>query len=96
MVGAVAFALLILIPGVMMILHGGNRLESEKVTLLLLLEVPVAMLSAALIAGETVAPFDLAAGALIIAAAAIEAGRPPPLRRRQMIRAACRCRRGAA
>ena len=73
MVGAAAFALLILIPGVMMILHGGNRLESEKVTLLLLLEVPVAMLSAALIAGETVAPFDLAAGALIIAAAAIEA-----------------------
>lgn len=73
MVGAAAFALLILIPGVMMILHGGNRLESEKVTLLLLLEVPVAMLSAALIAGETMAPFDLAAGALIIAAATIEA-----------------------
>ena len=73
MVGAAAFALLILIPGVMMILHGGNRLQSEKVTLSLLLEVPVTMLSAALIVGEAVAPFDLAAGALIIAAAAIEA-----------------------
>ena len=76
MVGATAFALLILIPSVMMTLHGGNQFESEKVTLLLLLEVPVAMLLAALIACEAVAPFDLAAGALVIAAAAIEAWPP--------------------
>ena len=64
---------LVLVPGTMMMLHGGNKLDPGRVTLLLLLEVPVAIVSAAILAGEAVGPRELAAGAMILTAAFLEA-----------------------
>lgn len=64
---------LVLVPGTMMMLHGGNHLDPGRVTLLLLLEVPVAGLSAAALAGEIIGPRELAAGAMILTAAVLEA-----------------------
>lgn len=66
---------LVVVPGTMMMLHGGNKLDPGRVTLLLLLEVPVAVVSAAILAGEAVGPRALAAGAMILTAAFLEARR---------------------
>ncbi len=63
----------ILVPGTIMMLHGGNNLDPGQVALLLLLEVPVAIVSAAILAGEAVGPRELAAGAMILTAAFLEA-----------------------
>ena len=70
---ALAVGAFILVPGTVMMLHGGNRLDPGRVTLLLLLEVPVAIVSAAILAGEAVGPRELVAGAMILAAAFLEA-----------------------
>lgn len=64
---------LVLVPGTVMMLHGGNTLDPGRVTLLLLLEVPVAIVSAAILAGETLGSRELAAGAMILIAAFLEA-----------------------
>ena len=64
---------LVLVPGTMMMLHGGNTLDPGRVTLLLLLEVPVAIVSAAILAGEAVGPRELTAAAMILIAAFLEA-----------------------
>jgi drug/metabolite transporter (DMT)-like permease len=64
---------LMLVPGTMMMLHGANNLDPGRVTLLLLLEIPVAIVSAALLAGESLGQRELAAGAMILTAAALEA-----------------------
>ena len=73
-VWAALAALLWLLPVTWLLLWGARFLEPGRVSLLLLLEVVVAALSAALLAGE---PFGLreAAGCiLILAAGAVEAG----------------------
>jgi drug/metabolite transporter (DMT)-like permease len=71
--GALLVGALVLVPGTMMMLHGGNHLDPGRVTLLLLLEVPVAIVSAALLAGEVIGPRELTAGAMILVAAVLEA-----------------------
>ncbi len=73
---ALLVGVFVLVPGTVMMLHGGNTLDPGRVTLLLLLEVPVAIASAAIVAGETVGLRELAAGAMILTAAFLET-RPP-------------------
>lgn len=68
---------LFLVPGTLMMLHGGNTLDPGRVTLLLLIEVPVAVVSAALIAGETISSKEAVAAVMILIAAVIET-RPRP------------------
>jgi len=64
---------LVMVPGTIMMLHGGNNLDPGRVTLLLLLEVPVAIVSAAILADEAIGPRELAAGTMILVAAFLEA-----------------------
>ncbi|MBJ3763228.1 DMT family transporter [Maribius pontilimi] len=49
-----------------------GRLDPARVGILLMAEVLVGALSAALLAGETLGPFELAGGALVLAAAVLE------------------------
>ena len=64
---------LVLVPGTMLMLYGGNKLDPGQVTLLLLLEVPIAIVSAAIIAGEAISLHELIAAAMILTAAFLEA-----------------------
>lgn len=72
LLGALGIAAVIMVPGIVMLLHGGNHLEPSRVTLLLLLEVPVAAISAALLADEPLNFLHAVAGAMIVLAAILE------------------------
>ncbi|MDA8575067.1 DMT family transporter [Alphaproteobacteria bacterium] len=69
---AVVIGALVMVPGVVMMLYGGNQLEPSRVTLLLILEVPVAAISAAVFAGEPLGPLHLISGVMIVLAAVME------------------------
>ena len=67
-------ALAWLLPVTWLLLWGARFLEPGRVSLLLLLEVAVAAVSAALLAGEPFGPREAAGCLLILAAGALEGG----------------------
>lgn len=72
LLAAVLVGGVVMVPGIVMLLHGGNQLEPSRVTLLLILEVPIAAISAAIWAGEPLGVLHIISGIMIIFAAIAE------------------------
>jgi drug/metabolite transporter (DMT)-like permease len=69
----VALALVWVLPGTLATFYGVARLDAGKAAILLLAELVVGVVSAVIVGGETLTPQEAVGGALILAAAVIEA-----------------------
>lgn len=68
-----ALALVWVLPGTLATFYGVARLDAGKAAILLLAELVVGVVSAVIVGGETLTPQEAVGGALILAAAVIEA-----------------------
>jgi drug/metabolite transporter (DMT)-like permease len=68
----IAFALVWMLPVVWLTVHGASRIEPGRVAIFLMLEIAVALVSAALLAGEVVGPREILGAGLIVGASAVE------------------------
>ncbi len=73
LLGLVALGLLWVLPGTLATYYGVARLEAGKAAILLLAELVVGVVSAVLIGGEALGLKEAIGGALILAAAVLEA-----------------------
>ena len=68
-----ALALAWVLPGTLATFYGVARLDAGKAAILLLAELVVGVVSAVIVGGESLSPLEAVGGALILAAAVIEA-----------------------
>ncbi|TCJ18577.1 DMT family transporter [Parasulfuritortus cantonensis] len=74
-----ALGLLWVLPGTLATYYGVARLEAGRAAILLLAELVIGVLSAVVIGAETLGPKEALGGALILAAAVLEARSEPPV-----------------